>query len=163
GSIVGSPITPPTPIIITPPSMENFMGVNCNFNDPVNRIQAVGVAREYHHWSWNEGDGVANYPGYPNNQNAFNPNGWGWDFDQFYINMTNLGITGFPCIQQGVPWMNNGDVAAPPVYTGANPTLPASYAAHADHMYQLAARYGAVTVPTNKIKVSPLNSPLTGL
>jgi hypothetical protein len=165
--LYGTPVSavppPPTPTIHTPPTIDQFMGINTFFNEPVNRMAAVGTIREYHNWYWNEGAGTANYPGYPNNQNGFNPNGgWVWNFDVFYSNMKNLGVTAFPCLQLGVPWIN-GSTTAKPVYAGTDPELPASYAAHADHLFQQAARYGATVVADNKLKLRADNARLTGL
>jgi hypothetical protein len=55
------------------------------------------------------------------------------------------------------------DSAIPPVLAGADPTLAASYVAHADAMFQIAARYGSVAVPDAKLKLQPTQTRLSGL
>jgi len=49
----------------------DFLGVNGFIDDPTDKLAAIGNVREYHSWSWCEGNGDAMYPGYPNNQNSF--------------------------------------------------------------------------------------------
>ncbi len=117
--------------------------------------------REYHDWTWNDGNGAAGYPGYPNNQLSFSLFSGYWDFDAYYEGLTDAGVTIFPCVQGSVDYLNN---ALPPVtVAGADPTLAASYTAHADFMFQYAARYGSVVVPDAKLKLASGQVRVSGL
>jgi hypothetical protein len=142
------------------PTIGAFVGVDGYIDDPAGLLPPIGNVREYHDWSWNEGNGSASYPGYPNNQNSFVLFGGTWDFDTYYLDLKKAGVFGYPVIQGGVSWLNDG--AVPPVPSGANTTDPASYAAHADQMFQQAARYGSTKVATSLLKLAPGQPVLTG-
>jgi hypothetical protein len=143
------------------PLMGDFIGVNGFIDDPVSLLAPIGNVREYHDWQWSEGNGDASYPGYPNNQNSFSLFGGSWDWDTYYGGLKSMGVMGYPVFQGGVPWLNNG--AVPPVASGASTTEPASYAAHADEMFQYAARYGSTTVAPNLLKLASGQTPASGL
>jgi len=66
--------------------------------------------------------------------------------------MQQAGLFAYPVVQGGVAWLNNS--AVPPVAANADPTMPASYAAHADVMFQFAARYGKTTVADSLLKLA---------
>jgi hypothetical protein len=143
------------------PIVSDFIGVNGFIDDPVDKLAAIGNVREYHNWSWCEGNGAAGYQGYPNSQNAFSLWNGFWDFDAFYDGLAAKGVFAYPAIQQGVSWINGG--AVPPVTAGADASAPASYAAHADHLFQYAARYGRVKVADNLLKLAADQKRLSGL
>jgi hypothetical protein len=143
------------------PLMGAFIGVDGFVDDPSGFLPTLGNVREYHDWGWSEGNGDAGYPGYPNNQNSFILFGGYWDFDTFYGGLKEAGVTAYPVIQGGVAWLNGG--AVPPVPSGASTTDPASYAAHADEMFQYAARYGSTKVATSLLKLAPGQPVLTGM
>jgi hypothetical protein len=130
----------------------DFIGVNGFIDDPVMTLAPIGNVREYHNWSWCEGNGDASYPGYPHNENSFVLFNGFWDWDKYYADLKSKGVLAFPAVQGGAAWMN--DSAIPPVPSGANPLLPASYAAHADHLFQYAARYGKTKVADNLLKLA---------
>jgi hypothetical protein len=136
-----------------------FMGVNAFIDDPPDLIAGVGVAREYHNWGW-IADNFASGPAYPDMKYTFmNFNGWDWD--TYYSDLKSKGSEGFPAVQGSVPWMNGG--AVPPVASGADPTAAASYVAHADTMFQLAARYGSTKVDDSKLKLRADQTRSSGL
>lgn len=57
-------------------TVDQFMGVTTRGQDPIARMKAVGIVREFHPWVFNEGfpnNGNAS-PNYPNNQYSWNPN-----------------------------------------------------------------------------------------
>ncbi len=139
----------------------DFVGVDGFIGDPTDWIAAVGNVREYHDWQWSEGNGAAGYPGYPGNQNSFSLFNGFWDWDAYFGGLQAKGVFGYPAIQGGVPWLNGG--AVPPVAKGASVTDPASYAAHADEMFQYAARYGSTKVPGDLLKLATGQTPATGL
>ncbi|MBN2262629.1 MAG: hypothetical protein JW735_06945, partial [Prolixibacteraceae bacterium] len=146
---------------------DKFLGVNAFVNDPLDKMQCVGFIREYHNWNWDEGDiwdegGNTNYPGYPNNEIKWAPSeagGGAWNFDDFYTNTVNGGITVAPCLKETAKWLRPdfsiGLHDKPTDNAGASTTDPNSYQAKAHHMYQFAARYGSTAVPDDKLTLAP--------
>ena len=155
----------PTDGATPPPSgrstLAQFMGVNALITDPIDKLAAIGNVREYHDWQWCEGNGDASYPGYPSNQNSFSLWGGYWDFDAYYQNLGAKGVFAFPVIQGGVKFVADGKV--PPVAAGKTATDPAAYVAHADHLFQYAARYGHTKVDDKLLKLASDQKRLTGL
>ncbi len=155
-----------TPQAVSDPILiKGFLGTNAFVDDPLDKLSAVGFIREYHSWRWDETDDP-NYPGYPNNENKFNPSyaGGGWDFDTYYTNLVNAGIEVSLCMQGTVGWITYPiDFAARPLSPGEDPLDPASYIEHGDHMYQYAARYASVAVPDGNLKLAGDQQRLTGL
>jgi len=158
--VYGAPAGPveavPAPITRPLPTMDKLIGVNAFVDDPVDKMTVGGFVREYHNWDWDEGDGKA-YPGYPQNENKWGPSygaGGGWDFDAYYARLKAAGVTVCPALQGGVSWLRAGKPNDKPVPAGQSPTAPASYAAHADHLFQYAARYGGVKVPDGRLKLA---------
>ncbi len=145
------------------PLMDQLIGANAFVNSPVGRMQAVGFIREYHNWSWCEGNTNTSYPGYPNNQNEFNV--LGWNFDYYYEILKKSGLFVFPDIQGSVLWLTNfnqSKLSNKPVSEGEDPLLPASYAEHADHMFQYAARYGNTQVSPGLLKLASNQKVISG-
>jgi hypothetical protein len=146
--------------VATGPIIGDFLGLNGFIDDDPGKLAAVGNVREYHDWSWNEGNGAAGYPGYPNNQLSFTNVAGAWDFDAYYAALGQAGVTPFPCIEGSVNFLGS---AMPPVSAGADVTLAASYVAHASFLFQYAARYGAKAVPTANLKLASGQTARTGL
>jgi len=146
--------------VATGPLVGDFLGLNGFIDDDPAKLAAVGNVREYHDWSWNEGNGAAGYPGYPNNQLSFTDVAGAWDFDAYYTALGQAGVTPFPCIEGSVDFLGS---AMPPVSTGADATMAASYLAHASFLYQYAARYGANAVPTANLKLASGQAARSGL
>jgi hypothetical protein len=154
--------------------MDQFIGTNAFIDDPLDKMQALGFIREYHTWNWDEGDissgggNVIEYPGFPDNLNAFNPSyaGGGWDFDAYYKKLLDAGITVSPCIQGSPKWMNETrDFPSnnKPVQEGLSTTDPHSYKEHADHMFQYVARYGSTEVADELLKLAENQPRVSGL
>ncbi|MFD0715406.1 fibronectin type III domain-containing protein [Paenibacillus sp. GCM10027626] len=171
GTPLGTPAPPPASTPHTPPTMDQLMGVNAFIDDPQDKMQAAGFVREYHNWFWDEGDAwdfqnhSTVYPGYPNNANKFNPSyggGGGWNFDAYYQSLKGAGLTVVPAIQGSVDWLSDG-FGHKPVSSGKDALLPSSYAEHADHMFQFAARYGSTVVADSKLKLAAGQARSTGL
>jgi hypothetical protein len=141
------------------PRVSDFLGVNGFIDDPTEKLAAVGNVREYHNWSWNDGNGATGYPGYPNNQLSFSLFSGFWDFDAYYAALEQAGAMVFPCVEGSVDYLGN---AMPPVPAAADVTAPASYVAHASFMYQLAARYGTQAVPDANLKLASDQTVKTG-
>ncbi len=150
----------------TPTTIDQLIGINAFIDDPIGRIEAAGFAREYHSWAWDEGNHQKDYKGYPNNQIAWNPGAVEWNFDLFYQNLHQLGITISPVIQGNVPWLlpsNYYELMSKPVLEGEDATDPASYQIHADYLFQFVARYGSNRLPSNALKLRADQERLTGL
>lgn len=162
------PVTAARPAKQAPrPFFDQFIGTNGFIDDPRERLAAVaGYLREYHNWSWDEGDNKPGYPGYPNNQNAFSPSaaagGNGWFFDDYYADLKRRGVSVVPCIQGAPSWIVK-DTDDKPVLPGRDPEDPRAYAAHADHLFQFAARYGSRKVSDALLKLAPNQKRVSGL
>lgn len=137
----------------------DFTGVNANIgNDPAD-LAPLGWTREYHNWGW-IADNFAGGPAYPDMLYTFmNFNGWDWDV--FFSEIEAQGGHAFPAVQGPVPWI--GDSALPPVQPGDDKTQAASYVAHGDAMFQIAARYGSTMVPDAQLKLKSGQTRSTGL
>ncbi|APR80874.1 Hypothetical protein A7982_06221 [Minicystis rosea] len=143
------------------PTVDELFGLNGFIDDPVDKLAAIGNLRHYLNWSVCDGNGADGYAGYPNNQLEFSLWGGFWDFDAFYKSFKDAGVLAFPCLQGGARYIDN--YAMPPVNKGASDTDPASYAAHADFMFQFAARYGKTSVDTSKLKLKNDQKVASGL
>jgi hypothetical protein len=142
------------------PRVADLVGLNGFIDDPTDKLAAVGNVREYHNWSWNEGNGAAGYPGYPNDALEYSLFGGAWDWDAYYGSLRQAGVSPLPCVEGSVDYLGN---AMPPVPTGADAADPASYVAHASFLYQLAARYGGRAVPSSTLKLAAGQTARTGL
>ncbi|HEY1954162.1 MAG TPA: hypothetical protein VGH28_01080 [Polyangiaceae bacterium] len=159
GPLPGDAAPNPDGGVITKKTVGNYVGVNGLIADSVDDLAPIGVVREYHNWGW-IADNYAATPAYPNMLYTFmNFNGWDWD--AFFAGLQAKGVSGFPAVQGSVPWMNNS--AIPPVPANADKTLAASYVAHADAMFQIAARYGSTKVPDAQLKLKANQTRSTGL
>lgn len=131
-------------------TIARYVGVNGNISNKVADLAPIGIVREYHNWGW-IADNYALTPAYPDMRYTFmNFNGWNWD--DFFSGLKDAGVSAFPAVQGGVPWIDNK--AVPPVAAGADAGAPASYVAHADAMFQIAARYGSTIVDDAKLRLS---------
>ncbi|MDB5120324.1 MAG: hypothetical protein JWN56_1542 [Sphingobacteriales bacterium] len=134
-------------------TMDKFIGTNAFVDDPINKLQAVGFIREYHNWEWNE-RGV-DYKGYPNNKITWTPEDW--NFDTFYKNINDAGLTVSPCIQGNVKWLNLGiykNSEKPVDEAISSPDQAVSYQKKSHFMYQFAARYGSTQVADKKLTLA---------
>lgn len=166
--IFGRPLAPPVAVkapVQRPhllPTMDALIGTNAFIDDPLDKMSALGWVREYHNWSWDEGDSPQPFP---RNRLAFNPSyagGGGWNFDDYYRKLKAAGVTVCPAIQGSVSWVTK-DENATPVDAGGDAAKPSSYRAHADEMFQFAARYGSRKVADSKLKLAPNQPRLSGL
>ncbi|MBM7565366.1 fibronectin type III domain-containing protein [Paenibacillus sacheonensis] len=173
GTALGTPAAPPAPVAQTLPTMDQLIGINAFIDDPLDKMKVAGFVREYHNWQWDEGDLwpfgtiATGYPGYPNNQNKFAPSwggGGGWNFDTYYSGLKAAGITASPVLTCSASWLTLGQCDKPIKNgSGRDPLLPTSYIEHADHMYQMAARYGSTAVADGKLKLASGQPRSTGL
>jgi hypothetical protein len=144
------------------PVMDEFIGINAFIDDPIEKLKAVGFIREYHNWQWVEGNNE-NYKGYPQNANKWAPSYIPeWNFDQFYHTAFANGLTIAPALQRNVPWLSQHPEFKP-VLKGKDPKDPFAYAAHADHMFQFAARYGTKNIPDHLLKLAENQPKHSGL
>ncbi len=156
----------PEPVSYSPPPFEKFLGVNIHGWDPLHRLEAFGFVRQFRDWEYCEGhNDYANYPGYPNNENAFAPAYTGANYDKMYANYQTVGLDMVMTIQDSVRWLNATPGAVKPIPDGSgrDPIAAASYIEHADHMFQTVARYGGQAVDDSLLKLRSDNARLSGL
>ncbi|MEZ4886797.1 MAG: fibronectin type III domain-containing protein [Chitinophagales bacterium] len=147
-------------------AMDDLMGLNAFINDPLGRMQATSTVREYHQWRWDEGNLDNTYPGYPANENAFNPSYVSnWNFDRFYENIQNMGLLNTPSVTGSAHWLNPpfNEILTRPHDVGDDSEDPFSYIEHADHMYQYVARYGNNAVNDGLLKLKADQPVVSGL
>ena len=77
------------------PTLDQMMGVNVTYKDPLGRLNVAGMVREFHVWSWNQPK--AGKEDWSPQQHT--------DFGQYYSNLDALGIAVVPVIQQTPDWM----------------------------------------------------------
>lgn len=146
----------PKPIKVRQPSMDKLIGINAFVDDPIWKVEQVaGTVREYHRWQWDEGNDEAQYRGYPKGKFAWNPSyAGGWNFDEFYRELHLRGMDISPCLQSQPLYLRaHGNADAKPLRQNADPEHPESYRAHADYLFQFAARYGGRKVPAHQLKL----------
>ncbi len=175
-----------------PLTMDGFIGINIQRDQSVEKMKAVGFVREYHPAPLDQGYPALNNitedasPVYPFSQYKFNPSYQTQTivpFDTYYADIQNNDIEVAVSMLQAFPWMftdddspllpQNPNTAAileqKPMYPGDDPTDPNSYLAHADWLYQYAARYGNTNFSPPKTaavvtpRLHPDEVPLTGL
>ncbi|MCC9606689.1 hypothetical protein LOC68_16600 [Blastopirellula sp. JC732] len=162
---VAKKIEPPQP-----PPMDKFIGVNGFIDDPVERLAAFGMVREYHNAQWDDGASGEGTGAFPQHAFAYSPSavrgaGWGWDFDRFYTQLKEAGVEVYPCVQ-GADKYGASQPFKPqdkPIAADADPTDPASYAAHGAHLFQTAARYGTAKVDESLLTLEKGQEPKSGL
>jgi hypothetical protein len=135
----------------------SFMGVNGLITDAVANLAPIGVVREYHNWGWLGN----NYDDNPYPQTLYTPDipSFGWSWDDFFSGLQSMGVSGFPAVQGGAPWVSSS--AIPPA--DGSPTAAASYVAHGDTMFQIAARWGTTKVADSRLKLEPGQTVASGL
>lgn len=138
-------------------TIDTFVGVNALITDSVANLAPIGVVREYHNWGW-LGNNFNDLP-YP--QTLYTPDipSFGWDWDSFFSGLQAMGVSGFPAVQGAAPWVNNS--AVPPA--DGSPTAAASYIAHGDTMFQIAARWGKTKVADSVLKLESDQARKSGL
>jgi hypothetical protein len=158
----------PEPVLHEHPTFDELMGVNGFIDDDRDLLQVTNNIREYRNWAWDDGNNGSS-PDYPNNLFAWSPsavrwNGGGWDFDEYYEDLTGRGVNLQPVFQGVAPWLYDrfvGD-SAKPMPIGADSTDPLSFAMHADYMYQYAARFGVENINSG-LRVDAENTARSGL
>jgi hypothetical protein len=138
-------------------AIATFVGVNGLIADSVTDLAPIGVVREYHNWGWLGN----NYDDLPYPQTLYTPNidDFGWDWDTFFSDLQSMGVSGFPAVQGAAPWVADGGV--PPAE--GSPTDAASYRAHGDTMFQIAARWGSTKVADSLLKLESDQTRVSGL
>jgi hypothetical protein len=157
--------------------MNKFFGVNGFHNDPTDGIfDFASMARHYRMSTWDDGDATMGYNGFPTNQYAFAPS-WSstsWNFDSVHTTYKNKNIDVLPVMNTLPHWMLRkmgyldsqfwNENENKPCYDSLNAETPSSYQAHADWLYQFAARYGKNdTIPTALLKLKTGQASLSGL
>jgi hypothetical protein len=138
-------------------AVATFVGANGLITDSVADLAPIGVVREYHNWGWLGN----NYNDLPYPQTLYTPNidDFGWDWDTFFSDLQSMGVSSFPAVQGTAPWVADGGV--PPAE--GSPTDAASYRAHGDTMFQIAARWGSTQVADSLLKLESDQTRVSGL
>ena len=134
-------------------TFDQKIGMNGHVDVPRDILYAGGVVREYHNFGWTITS---------NKQMYFDRFNY-WDFDGYYKDLYEHGITILPCIQMGEQAVFNRNRNEKPVMKGDSTTNPMSYKIHANYMYNYAARYGKTVVPKEKLNLDPNASYKSGL
>jgi len=138
-----------------------IIGINGFVDDPIDRYSPAGFIREYHSWNWT--DSNSDTLKFPNNEVKFAKSYSYWDFDLYYENLKKQGIEIFPVIKENIKYLWNWDKNTKPVDPEFEPTEPEAYRAHADHLFQYAARYGKNKVDENLLKIADDQQAKSGL
>lgn len=169
GTANGNPEPLPVSVKTAKPTMGELMGLNGFIDDDRSLLAAVGNLREYHSWQWDDGDGDATTPAYPANRFGWSPSwvrgtGWGWNFDEYYQDLSSKGMSMQPVFQGSPAWMFGKAVgdSLKPFPLGRDSSLPASYVEHADYMYQFAARFGRTKHSASDLRVDAMNTATSG-
>ena len=152
-------------------TMEQFIGTNAFIDDPMEIIATVaGFEREYHSWGWDVEKPSGGHD--TRTHLRFQPSGAAggnlWFFDDYYARLEAKNVTVAPVIQDSIDEVrggveNNGTGAFKPILPSADSTNPASYLAHAQHLYQFAARYGNTKVSDTLLTLASGQPRLSGL
>ena len=134
-------------------TLDQKIGMNGHIDVPRNILYAGGVVREYHNFGWS----------ITSNKQMFFKRFSYWDFDGYYKDLYEHGITILPCIQMGEQSVFNRNRNEKPVMKGDSTTDPMSYKIHANYMYNYAARYGHTVVSKDKLNLDPNDTYKSGL
>jgi hypothetical protein len=144
------------------PTMDKLMGATGGLWENENLLSCISSLREFHTWNWNDGGNdeknhnhsLAGFEPYPKNIFYFNPDFSNRHTDIDYKRITDKGIELNPCLQTSALYFINGDNENnKPVALGNDPNKPLSYKAHADYLFQYAARYGSNKVPDSLLRI----------
>ena len=134
-------------------SIDKKIGMNGHVDVPKDILYAGGVVREYHNFGWSMTSDKKMY---------FARFSW-WDFDGYYKDLYEHGITILPCIQMGEQSIFNRDRSEKPVVLGDDTTDPMSYRIHSNYLFNYAARYGSTKVDKSRLNLDPNDTVKTGL
>ncbi|MBN2261280.1 MAG: fibronectin type III domain-containing protein [Prolixibacteraceae bacterium] len=129
----GTPTGDPVPPVVQPPheplglTFDQQVGANAWWYTNTNSYDAVGIVRAYQDWSQSASATETSTCN-------FKP-----EFDTQYASTLEGNFEVFPCLQGGIV---QGSHNKPPYSADGNTRNPASYALHADHVFQWVARYG---------------------
>jgi len=125
-------------------SVDHMIGTNSFIDVPMENMEAVGFIREYHPWSFTEiEDDVFEY----NRWNGY------WDFDAYYSDLAERGITVCPALWSSPDWLEPNSTNKP-LGEDENAEDPFSYHEMSQLMFQYAARYGSTIVADDKLLVN---------
>lgn len=126
------------------------IGINGLFDSKIENMTAGGIFREFHNFGWT----------YDMNSGNCYFKSSQCDFDLFYENLHNSGVTVLPCIIQG---NNEDNKFNKPVKNDDDTRNPESYKVHSSVMFNYAARYGSSVVSENRLSITTGTDAKTGL
>lgn len=138
-----------------------IIGINGFVDDPIDRYSPAGFIREYHSWNWT--DSNSDTLKYPNNKVKFAKSYGYWDFDLYYENLVRQNIEVYPVIKENIKYLWKWDKNTKPIDPKFKSTNPEAYCAHADHLFQYAARYGKTKIKKDLLKIAEDQEPKSGL
>jgi len=150
---------PPTPPAY--PTFKTLVGVNINTEDPIYQMSLFEFVREYHDWHLEIGDNNP-YDCQPYRWNPSNAYA-GWSFDKLYDDMTDAGVVIAADLKGNIPALQKHTNEDKPISKNGDPQNPQSYAAHAEYLYQFAARYGSKQLNPNSLSDRVEEEALSGL
>ena len=146
-------------------TLREFIGTNGFAFDYLPHYEPFGNIREYHNWSWTEftaNDGTGNNSAMTKKDGAISmfDNKWGV-FDAYYQKLYDRGVEAIICIQGGII---GAPRSIPNFQADQSFENPQSYLAHAQSLFQHAARYGSnKNIDPNLVRVAPGTEKKTGL
>lgn len=149
-----------------PKTVRQIFGVNAFVDDPLIIVEPVASSiREYHNWDWDEANGDLNYKPRERKEFAWSPSYVaGWDFDSYYRDAKEMGISVFPCLQGSAkPYRGEADFNSKPYYRDYKADNPQAYRDYAEYVFQFAARYGGTAIDGSLLLLKQDQRPLLGL
>jgi len=153
-------------LIHLPKTLRQIFGVNAFVDDPLTIISPVASSiREYHNWDWDEANGDLNYMALQRKEFAWSPSYVAvWDFDKYYRDAKEMGISVFPCLQgTAIPYRGEEDFNVKPIYREYEAYKPQAYQDYAEYVFQFAARYGNTSVDASLLVLRADQKRLSGL
>ena len=155
-----------SPVVRHDLTIREFIGTNSFALSYLPHHEPFGNVREYHNWVWTEftaGDDEGDNDAMIKKDGAIAvfTEKWNGVFDAYYQNMKELGVEVSICIQGGI---KNAPRAIPNFQSTQDYEDPYSYLAHAQSMFQHAARYGSnADIQANLVRVAPGTEKKIGL
>ena len=164
--VIWSPTPAGRPAVRHGFTLREFIGTNSFALSYLPHHEPFGNVREYHNWVWTEftaGDDAGNNNAMTQTDGeiAMFTERWGGVFDNYYRDMKELGVEVSICIQGGI---RDAPRKIPNFQANQEFEDAHSYLAHAQSMFQHAARYGSNTeIDPSLVRAAPGTEKKIGL